>query len=197
MFCTNAVVHKICHRSLNIAHACAQLWSLFVSKYMSNKTPWFINKNINQSYSSPQLNGNVGHLSLSGIWGKTAHLKEGKTAHLTERYAHFNMCIFSLSTDWSWPLRHILYNFAQCCFLFSSLWQNKHVTLGMRLLWKYIRKSKLVNWKYVHFLLYHKKVNLKLKFLGCWEKYELSFDTKKVLLLVELWGMRMQWEHPT
>ena len=28
--------------------------------------------------------------------------------------------------------------------------------------------------------------------------YGLSFDTKKVfLLVVDPWGMRMQWEHPT
>ena len=82
-------------------------------------------------------------------------------------------------------------------FLFS--WsKNKYVTLGMGLLWKYIRKSELVHQKWVHFLQQlpnYGEFEAKVK---VYNEKNMDFHlTPKTALLVELWGMRIQEEHTT
>ena len=112
-------------------------------------------------------------------------------------------CVFSLLTDRPWPQRQMLYNVtSRLLLVFSPGAKNKKVTLGMRLLWKYIRKSKLVYRKYRCILCYNCQlesiVNSKLKFWGYSEKnMGFQLTPKKVLLPVEPWGMRMQSEHTT
>ena len=103
---------------------------------------------------------------------------------------------FSLSTDWPWTPNTFCLMLA-CYFL--SWGKNKHVTLGMRLLWKYKRKSKLVCWKWVHFQLsLPQNSEFQAKIFGLYEKnMDFHLKKKKVLLPAETWEMRTQWEHPT
>ena len=91
--------------------------------------------------------------------------------------------VFSTLNWLTLALRHILYNFtSKLLFYFLSWGKNKYVTLGMRLLWKFIiRKSKLVYQnRYIFCYNFQSIVNLKLKFWGYnKKKYGLSFDLKK------------------
>ena len=69
----------------------------------------------------------------------------------------------------------------------------KYAPLGMRLLWKYIRKYFLVYQLISRFLLYlqnYKEFEAEILDLQS-EKYGLSLISKNILLPVEPWGMRM------
>ena len=122
------------------------------------------------------------------------------------------MPILTFTPNWlTLPPRHILYNFTtRLVLIFSpgtkiSLWhwrwgcflfwgKNKFVTLGMRLLWKCIRKAKLV---YIFCYNFLKFSEFEAEILGYNEKnMGFHLTLKKILLPVELWGMGMQWEHP-
>ena len=80
--------------------------------------------------------------------------------------AHFDMCILHSQLIDLDPKTHFVQYYLKIASYFLSWGKNKYMTLGMQLLWKYIRKSKSVYQKQVHFLLYNfpNIVNLKLKF---------------------------------
>ena len=54
------------------------------------------------------------------------------------------MCIFTLNWLTLTPKTHFIQFYLKVASYFLSWGKNENVTLGMRLLWKYIRKSKLV-----------------------------------------------------
>ena len=107
---------------------------------------------------------------------------------------------FLLLIDWPWLQRHPVLNFSlRLLFPFSpgakiSMWH-----WG----WGCCENTKENQNKYTrnrYIFHYTSKIysEFEAEILGIkWEKYSLSFDTKKVLLSVETWGMRMEWEHTT
>ena len=105
---------------------------------------------------------------------------------------------FSLWTDWPWSLTFVQFYIKHASYLIFSpgakirIW---HV--GIRLLWKCIRKSKLAISEIGHFLWYFLNwsiANLKLKFWGYNEQNMGFIWDQKVLLLLE---MKILWEHST
>ena len=58
--------------------------------------------------------------------------------------ADFDSCIFILNWLTSTPETYFVQFYLKVASYFLSWGKNKNMTLGMRLLWKYIRKSKLV-----------------------------------------------------
>ena len=71
--------------------------------------------------------------------------------------------------------------------------KRKYASLGMRLLWKYIRNYFLVYHLISQFVLYLQNYNeFEAEILDLQsEKYGLPFDIKKYTTSVEPWGMRM------
>ena len=94
------------------------------------------------------------------------------------------------------PKTHFVQFYPKVAAYFLSWGKNKYVTLGMRLLYKYIKKSKLVyqyqgnSWNIFH-CTFQSIVNLKLKFWGYNEK-SIGFHLTSKLILLRLspegWG---------
>ena len=124
---------------------------------------------------------------------------------------------FFCSRKW-WAYVHHMRNFmgsVWCSHICGVVWASKngrfqasvgqtshlsvwYVTLWMRLLWKYIRKSK---WEYRYWNMYifccdfQNIVNLELKFWGYNEKKNMGFHGhQKVLFSVEPWGWECDWQ---
>ena len=78
-----------------------------------------------------------------------------------------------------------------------------YVTLGMKQLCKYIENrnwytNNLYIFLYIfHFTFYKNIVNLKPKYWDYEKNMGFHLTSKFKLLLVEPWGMRLQWKHPT
>ena len=113
--------------------------------------------------------------------------------HVKGGYAHFSMYIFTF--NWltlTYEMHFVKFHPKVASFILSR-GKRKYAPLGMRILWKYIRNYFLVYQLTPHFFSYlqnYKEFEAEILDLQL-EKYELSFDTKNVLLPVEPWGMRM------
>ena len=90
-------------------------------------------------------------------------------------YAHFDMCIFTLSWWILTPKIHFVQFYLKVASYFLPWGKNKNVTLGKRLLWKYIKNE---NWytgnRYIFCHSCQSRVNLKLK-IWCYNEKNMGF----------------------
>ena len=115
---------------------------------------------------------------------------------------HIYMCFYHSQLIDLDPKTHVQFCLKVATYLLSR-GKNKDVTLGMRLLRKYIWKWKLVYRKrflFFVFLFIFSIITSKVYWIWSWnfgKNMGFHLIHKKVLLSVKPWGMRMQWEHPT
>ena len=103
-------------------------------------------------------------LSLKGVWSNFSRLR-GVVPIVTCAFYTRNWLTLT-------PKTHFAQFYLKLNFYFLSCGKNMYLKLGMRLLWKYIRKSKMVCTRRRYIFCYNSqsKVNLKLKFRGYNEK---------------------------